>query len=227
MDMTLPPGLKPHPQLVRTLSPTGFNPLFPAFRKSERRIHGTDLSFRLITSEEDMEVVFRHRFDVFCLEKQVIPESECPGGVEFDEYDGNSVHTAIIDNGKIVAYTRLVLPCNAFPVELSTNLPEDRFTRGKSIETSRALIPKEFRRDEAGKKYIWHLFNSIYRLCQECGIESIVSFSNMMMYNGYKKRNVPFRFTGNPQFYHGHKTVPLIIDIQPNIDPKFGLESVH
>jgi N-acyl-L-homoserine lactone synthetase len=227
MDMNLPPGIIPHPRLARTLQPIGFNPLFKAFRNTERKIPGTDLAFRLITSEEDMELVFKHRFEVFCLEAKVIPAEKFPDGKESDGYDDNSVHTAIVEHGNIVAYTRLVLPCNAFPMEASTNLPEDMFPRGKSVETSRALIPKEFRREESSKKYIWHLFNSIYRLCQECNIETIVSFSNMLMYNGYKKRNVPFRYVGEQCVFHGHKTMPIIIEIDQHIDPKFGLEILH
>jgi N-acyl-L-homoserine lactone synthetase len=130
--------------------------------------------------------------------------------METDEYDDNSIHLAITENDEFVGYTRLVLPCEKFPMERSNVLPSC-FERSRSVETSRALVIKEKRHSDI----VWHLFNSVYRFCQDIDFANILSFSNAVMYNGYKKRGVPFSYVGEPVLFHGQKSYPLVIAIHP------------
>lgn len=175
-----------------------------------------DLFFKVIDSPEDLDKVFSLRFEVFCEELQVFTKDDYPDKRETDSYDSNSIHTVILHKKDIVAYTRLVLPTSKFPIEESAHLPPV-FNRLKSVETSRALVVKAWRHSNV----IWLLFNSIYSLCQEKGFESILSFSSSIMYNGFRKRGVPFLYVGETILFHGYKSYPSIMKVEKNITPNF------
>lgn len=175
-----------------------------------------DLTFKVLHTPEELDEAFSLRFRVFCEEMRVFESEEYPDGRETDDYDTHSIHVALLKQGEIVAYTRLVLPTEEFPVERSSRLPP-LFDREKSVETSRALVVKEWRHSNA----IWILFNRVYAFCQKEGFETILSFSNSVMFNGFKKRGVPFRYVGEPISFHGHKSYPLIIEVDEHITPNF------
>ncbi len=201
---------------TRAFSPFVFNPFFAAIARTERPITGTDLAFRIITTEVDLNRAFEIRHDVFCKEMKVIDPDSFPNGREMDDYDANSLHTAIMKNGEMLAYARLVLPCNKFPLERTNILPM-QFERARSVEISRGLVVKHSRHTDV----TWHMFNSVYALCQENNMDALLSFSNAIMFNGFKRRNVPFRYVGEPVLFHGHKSFPLIIPINTQIPANF------
>lgn len=209
-----------HRQPQEGLVPGGGTfPFLQAMKNPERSIPGTGLCFKILTEPHDLEEVFRLRYQVFCEEMHIVEPEDCPDGKESDDYDPHCLHTAVIEQGRIIAYTRLVLPCEEFPLERTNYLPR-LFDRGQSVEVSRALLVKAKR---GPGDVIWYLFNSIYALCQEGGLDAILSFSNAVMYNGYKKRGVPFRYVGDPVTFHGHKSHPLIIDVDQHRTPNFLL----
>lgn len=202
------------------LSSTGAS-LFPlALQNTEREIPGTNLAFKIITDPYDLEDAFKHRYEVFCKEKGIANPEDYPHQMESDDYDQFCLHTAITEEDQIVAYTRLVLPCDEFPLERSNILPAV-FDRSRSVEVSRALLVKSKRRNPGN--IIWHLFNNIYGICQNDDVDAILSFSNTIMYNGYKKRGVPFRYVGDMVEYHGHGSHPLVIDVNQHRTPNFLL----
>ncbi len=194
-------------------------PFVRAMINTERNIPGTSFVFKILTSPEDLDEAFRLRYETFCFETKIADPANFPNKRETDEYDSACLHTAITENDRIVAYTRLVLPCDEFPIERSNILPPS-FDRRRSIEVSRALLVKDKRGPE---NLIWHLFNNIYALCQEDDIDAILSFSTRVMYNGYLKRRIPFRHTGTPVNFHGHTGYPLIIDVDNTRVPNFML----
>ncbi len=196
------------------------SPFVRAMMNTKRAIPGTNLDFEILTNPDDIDEAYRLRFQTFCFETKIADPASFPDGRESDEYDnGGCLHTAITENGRIVAYTRLVLPCDEFPIERSNVLPPS-FDRARSIEVSRALLVKDKR---GPGNLIWHLFNNIYALCQEDDIDAILSFSTQVMFNGYRKREIPFRYTGTPVNFHGHTGFPLIIDVDNSRAPNFML----
>lgn len=198
---------------------SGTFPFVRAMQNTERAIPETNLRFKILTDPYDIDEAMRLRFDVFCKEMKIADPANYVDGKESDDYDPFCLHTAVTEDDRIIAYTRLVLPCEEFPLERSNFLP-NIFDRSHSVEVSRALLVKDKR---GPGNIIWHLFDSIYQLCQEDDIDAILSFSNAVMYNGYKKRNVPFRYVGDPVTFHGHKSHPLVIDVSKERTPNFLL----
>lgn len=187
-------------------------------------IPNTDYRFKILTSEKDLRTAFGLRYEVFCLEKGIADPSKYPNKLETDEYDDRSLHVAVLEEGEMIAYARLVLPCDTFPIEQSNTLPPC-FNREKTIESSRGLVVTSKRHSDV----IWHLSNSVYALCRDNGFEHILSFSNAVMYNGYRKRNFPFDYVGEAVTFHGHKSFPLVIKVVPEtVDfTKKELASAH
>lgn len=179
-----------------------------ALQNPVRPIEGTDLSFCILSTEDELDQAFKKRYQVFCEEQRIAPVENYPDKKETDDYDSNSIHTAVLRGDEILAYTRLVLPCEQFPMERTNFLPEDRFERSRSVEVSRALTDQLVRKDRnqilLSKDLIWHLFNGIYCICQEAEVDAILSFSTAVMNNGYRKRGVPMRYVGEQVLYHGH-----------------------
>jgi N-acyl-L-homoserine lactone synthetase len=195
-------------------------PFVRAMMDTERKIPGTNLVFKILTNQDDIDEAYRLRYQTFCFETKIADPAKFLDGKESDEYDdGGCLHTAITEDDRIVAYTRLVLPCDEFPIERSNILPPS-FDRERSIEVSRALLVKDKR---GPGNLIWHLFNNIYALCQDDDVDAILSFSTQIMFNGYRKRRVPFRHTGTPVNFHGHTGFPLIIDVDNSRVPNFML----
>lgn len=171
-------------------------------------IPGTPYRFKVLTDMADLFTAFSLRYEVFCLEKGIADADHYPHRMETDKFDNRSLHVAVFEDGDMIAYARLVLPCKQFPIEQSASLPQC-FDREKTIESSRGLVVKSKRHSDV----IWHLSNSIYEYCRESGFRHILSFSNSIMYNGYKKRDFPFDYVGDPVVFHGHKSYPLVIRV--------------
>jgi N-acyl-L-homoserine lactone synthetase len=214
------PLIQPSTNLIYPGSQITPFPFVRGMMNTRREIPGTNLVFEILTDPNDIDEAHRLRYETFCFETKIVDPEMFPDGRESDEYDyGGCLHTAITENGRIVAYTRLVLPCDEFPIERSNILPPS-FDRERSIEVSRALLVKDKR---GPGNLIWHLFNNIYALCQDDDIDAILSFSTQVMFNGYRKRKIPFRYTGSPVNFHGHTGFPLIIDVDNTRAPNFML----
>lgn len=172
--------------------------------------------FKILSEENDIDTILSLRFDVFCKELGVFNDHDCSPQRESDEYDQRSLHTVLTYEGEIIAYTRLILPCDEFPIEKSCSLPR-LFNRDRTVEISRTLVRKEHRDGSA----LWLLLENVYRLCQKRGVESILSLSNTIVFNGVRKRNIPFRQIGDPILFHGHKSYPIIITVDKDLAPNF------
>jgi N-acyl amino acid synthase of PEP-CTERM/exosortase system len=53
---------------------------------------------------------YRLRYQVYCVELQLIKASDSSGRVETDEFDSVSRHFAAIEGGRVIGTMRLVLP---------------------------------------------------------------------------------------------------------------------
>lgn len=213
------------PPLLRQKSNGGLVPnggTFPfirAMQNTEREIPGTNLTFKILTNQEDIDEAMRLRYEIFCKGMKIADQEKCTDGLESDDYDIHCLHTAVTENNRIIAYARLVLPCEKFPMERANFLP-DIFDRSQTIEVSRGFVVK----DKCGPGNIfWHLTNNVYSLCQGDDLDAILSFSTTLVYNGYKKRGMPFRYVGNSVSFHGHTGHPLIIDVNRYKTPNFLL----
>lgn len=108
-------------------------------------------------SEQLKNEVYKLRYQVYCLETGFEKTEHYPEGVEFDEYDNNSVHYLIrhLRSGVYAATTRLILPDitnrkKLFPIEKYTQIDNKEVLKNipcdNLAEASRFCVSKEFKR---------------------------------------------------------------------------------
>ncbi len=113
-----------------------------------------EFEFRKVEFEDKglMERLYSLRFKVYCHERGFFDEENYPTEIEFDEYDGQSVHFAALDkdDGEVVGTLRMILPGkHRLPIEkycpyIKVN---DDIQMGKKFaEISRLVISKDLRR---------------------------------------------------------------------------------
>lgn len=160
--------------------------------------------------DDEMAEVYKLRYEIFCEELKFIDPVHYPEGKEFDEYDSRSYHILVLKNGRIVGYTRLILPRpgEKFLIEKAADLPEI-FDREKAVEVSRGLVIPE----ERGGTVKNLLIDTVFDYYRRNGYEYLLSFSNKIMFDSWRKRGVNFLYVGEPLEHHGFKTWPLIITV--------------
>lgn len=131
--------------------------------------------FRIIpvVSDEQKEMVYRLRYQIYCEERQYEDAASRNNGMEYDEFDEHSVHSLLVHrvSGSIAGTVRLVLanPTKSeatFPIDQYWS-PTDEWTRMERLKTpksalaevSRFTISKAFRRRFA-ERYVWGSENS-------------------------------------------------------------------
>jgi len=175
----------------------------------ERYAERYDITFLITDDELVAEDGFRLRYEVFCDEMRVF-DGDSVLLRETDSYDKDSLHALMYIDGELVAYSRLVIGARTrMNMEESVSLPQV-YEATSSIELSRACAPKHWRRSEV----VWVGFEEVMRFCASHNINSILSFSNAVMYNGHKAHGIHFRYEGKPIAIYGYKTYPLVIDVQ-------------
>lgn len=113
-----------------------------------------EFEFRKVEFEdkEFMAKLYHLRFKVYCHERRFFNSEDYPTEVEFDEYDGQSIHFAAVDkeDGEIVGTLRMILPGRyRLPIEKycpHIKVNDDIQTGKKFGEISRLVITKELRR---------------------------------------------------------------------------------
>lgn len=122
-----------------------------------------------VETDEQRDMVFRLRYQIYCDEKGFEDTANHPGQMERDEFDGHAAHSLLVfrETGDIAGTVRLVLansdcPEALFPIERHCGLAGDSeifehpgLSRNLIGEVSRFAISKEFRRRFAEGKYVW------------------------------------------------------------------------
>ncbi|HET9843323.1 MAG TPA: PEP-CTERM/exosortase system-associated acyltransferase [Gammaproteobacteria bacterium] len=114
-------------------------------------IFKTYFEIHIANTSQQLEKIFRLRYDVFCTEFQFEKEEDCPNALEQDLYDPFSIEALLYhpNDGKIAGCVRLILPVNTCPP-----LPVENFChqglcpeqKNAYAEVSRLTIAKDFRR---------------------------------------------------------------------------------
>ncbi len=109
---------------------------------------------RQAKTAEELDEVFRLRYQVYCLENHFLDVDDNPNEREVDVYDDLSEHTLLIHrpSGLIIGSARVILPnvdnChNSFPMQEVCNIPQflSREEVLSSCEVSRFCISKSQR----------------------------------------------------------------------------------
>lgn len=186
--------------------------------KTDDLLRARGLTFNIVTEPEVMEQIYSLRYKVFCEEMGVCSKAEFPDEKERDEYDGHSVHLALMREEKVVAYCRLITyhPSIDFPIKTEDPLIPP-FNEKCAVQIGKACVPKE----ERGADIIWVCFNKTYEYCQMQNKPIMLCYVKKALYEGYKTRGVPFLYDGIEKIHHGHKSHSIIIDVRMNIEPNF------
>jgi len=105
-------------------------------------------------SDELKHEAYKLRFQVYCIETHFEDPLQHPGGIEYDEFDSNSIHYLIYHrkSNAYAATTRLILPSTLnseklFPIEVNTTIDNPdllrSIPRNKLAEVSRFCVSKE------------------------------------------------------------------------------------
>ncbi len=159
---------------------------------------------------EEMDEIYQLRYHIFCEELKFLSSNDYPNGRERDKYDERSHHIVVTKNNQIVGYSRLILPRDneKFPIEEAVKLPAI-FELRSAVEVSRGIVTSQER--GSGVKQL--LMKAVFDYCRNNGFKLLLSFSNQIMFEGWKKAGVEFLFMGDCVKYHGFDTWPLIINI--------------
>src|SRR5579863_5932097 len=135
-----------------------------------------NLVYKRAETPEEIEGSLRLRFDVFCRELKDLPESACPGGLEKDAYDPHAVHFIVLDEGKVVGNTRVVVENPHFgPDKLGILMDEYYDLRplkkrfGKVCEMGRTCFLPQYR-GRASLAHLWRLVWQFVKYEAKCGI---------------------------------------------------------
>jgi ubiquinone/menaquinone biosynthesis C-methylase UbiE/N-acyl-L-homoserine lactone synthetase len=159
--------------------------------------------YRFLSAEgrEDLEKVWRLRYEVYCVELGDVPENQ--SGLERDEYDDYSISFLALDaNDSAVGTLRGVHNSPVgFPMDKDFPLTDYMKTHGisRALEIGRYTIPKNVGRD-ARLTIVSGLFKCLYDYCSRTGINDVFATTQRKTLEKYVMPGVrvvgePFRYS--------------------------------
>lgn len=168
--------------------------------------------FKQCETQEELAESFRLRYQIFCLEKNWIDASFCPGQKEQDEYDNCSVHFIAFNSRKEpIGSTRLILNSEkGFPV--SRHLDIDHYSHEKMVEVSRFAVIREERANHLAvffglTRLMWLYSNSF-------NMESWAAVVDKPLFKLFTRLHMPFLSVGKSVWYLGSESIPLVVDFK-------------
>jgi N-acyl-L-homoserine lactone synthetase/ubiquinone/menaquinone biosynthesis C-methylase UbiE len=174
--------------------------------------------YRFVSAEtrEDIEKVFRLRYQVYCVELGVEPADS--SGFLRDIYDEYATHFLAVDKNNRPVGTVRVVPNNprGFPMDSDFPLTEYMKVNGisKGVEGGRFVIHKDIKREDR-VAVAFGLFKCLSDYCREIGVYDIFTTTMLKIvkkYNmpGFKQIGEPFRY---PEPLASTLWVPMHCDI--------------
>jgi N-acyl-L-homoserine lactone synthetase len=183
--------------------------------------------YRFLSAEamEDLEKVFRLRYQVYCVELGVDPEND--SGLQDDVYDEYAVHFLALDKNNRPVGTLRALPNNpkGFPMESDFPLLAYMKDRGisRAVEGGRFAIVKSLSA-EARAIVGFGLMKGLIDYCKETGINDIFNTTQLKIVKrfavtGFYQIGEPFEYPG---LRGGVLWVPMRCDIREVYDNYSG-----
>jgi N-acyl-L-homoserine lactone synthetase len=172
------------------------------------------LVFRQATSVEDLEKIYRLRYEVYCLEKKFLSAENYPDGLESDEYDQHSIHFIAEETSvnRVVGVVRLVLNSSlGFPIEKHFNLTRPIKSPANTVEISRLIVHKEFRYQSV---YILMGFSKeIYLYSRSNSIDDCFAVIEDPLLRLFMRMGLPFIAVGDRNWYFNSTNLPVMLSI--------------
>jgi len=174
--------------------------------------------YRFLSAEsrEDLEKVWRLRYQVYCIELGDVPKNQ--SGLERDKYDDYAVSFLAVDeNDRAVGTIRLVHNNpKGFPMDSDFPLTDYMKTHGisRALEIGRFAINKSVSRD-AHISTALGLFKCLYDYCCETGTYDVFAVTNPKTMEKYGMPGV--NVIGEPFRYSKPLTAGLWVPVHANI----------
>ncbi len=173
--------------------------------------------FRTITKEYDKYLMFKLRYEVYCLENKWLDSSNYHDGCEIDEYDEVSEYIGAYEGDTLVGSVRLILPKEnmLLPIEKNFNIePNKNYNR---LELSRLIVPQNQRGINISSGLFhsvtqWFIHNN-YSLAYTIAEDSLLNLMNKSGYN--------FKRLSEGKFYFGALTFPTFYILTEEEKEKF------
>lgn len=174
------------------------------------------LEFRQAQNDAELRRLQKLRFDVYCIEKKFLPESDYPDGIEADEFDQHSVHFIATNgegnSGEILGTMRLILPSElGFPVEAHFGLSKPIQDPQKTVEFSRLMVAPEARK--LSVPILMGLSREAYRYFLAHGIEHCYAVLEDPLLKLLRRVGLTFREVGGTEWYFNTLNFPVYLSV--------------
>lgn len=182
---------------------------------------GEGVQIKVVKGQEELIECFRLRHKVFVEEYGVV----APSGFDVDEFDKQSIHLSLMENGEMIGTMRLI-PAGRRPnfrglYEIDFDLDSD-----KVLEVSRVAIRRDRRGDA---KLFYKLMHFIFVYARENGYKYFCGTFRPSLFRKLKEHaEIEFIFT-SPPFPYGvdnkWKMVAFISPVSDENTEKFALQA--
>jgi N-acyl-L-homoserine lactone synthetase len=182
--------------------------------------------YKFLSAEtrEDLEKVFRLRYQVYCVELGVEPKND--SGLQRDVYDEYAVHFLALDENDKPVGTLRAVPNNhlGFPMEADFLLTEYMKANGilKAVDVGRFAIHRDVPRE--GRVVIaLGLFKCLGEFCEKNEINDLFATTQLKLakryeVNGFRQIGEPFEY---PEALSGVLWIPMHCDARKACDSHF------
>jgi len=165
-------------------------------------------------SPEQIRAAQRLRYEVFCVEKGWIEESECTAGVEADEFDESAVHFLVMDNDgeTLLGTSRLILGgCQRLPAAEFIDLEALGLDVSTVVEVSR-MASRKVSRSQSLSVFL-AMTQVMWEWSMAHGKKAWVSVADVPVFALMKRVGMPIIAEGERVGYLGSLCVPSCVDM--------------
>lgn len=169
---------------------------------------------RILVSDEIFHKIAAMRYRVYCEEMGFLEKDKYPKKLETDEYDGGSIHIAVLIGKRLAGYARVILPRDGtLPIFDHFEIPPEHHME-TACEVSRFMISKLYRQRTETRREIFRLLTEeLLKVVREHKLESIYAVVEDWLLKSLRKRGYMFEMIGEGKDHMGAITYPTKVGL--------------
>ena len=175
------------------------------------------LTCQMLDTEDLQQQMGRLRYEVYCLERQLLDADNYPDGIEQDEYDVRSISLGALSvdsagsSGLMVGCMRLIMgqACTQLPCEAHFEMIQKAPSPEGACELSRLIVLPSARR--MSKDIILGLTTVAYRCCAVLGITHCYAVVEKPLLISLQRMGLPFEAIGAERWYYNTPNIPTML----------------